>query len=81
MRWHNPARIIHEFPGAVAERRRFHAEATEFKHREHGDVSANFSVHSVIPWWDDSNRNRLRELCVKRFGSCSSHSHFMKKPG
>ncbi len=61
--------------------RRFHTEATESKNREHGDVSANFSVPSVVSWRDGSNRNRLRELYVKRFGICSSHGHFMNKPG
>ncbi len=61
--------------------KRFHTEVTEFKHREHGDVSGNFAVRSVIPWRDDSNGNRLRELCVKRFGICSSHGHFVNKSG
>ncbi len=64
----------------MAERRSFRTEATEFKHRVHGDIPANLSVHSVIPWWHDFNRNGLCELCVKGFGICSSHGHFTNKP-
>ncbi len=68
-------------PVEVAERRRFHTETTEFKHREHGGISANFPVHSVIQLFDGFNGKRLGVLPVKRFGICSSRCHFMNKPG
>ncbi len=59
----------------------FTQSATEFKHREHGGISANFSVHSVIQWFGGFNGKRLGVFRVKRFGICSSRCHFMNKPG
>jgi hypothetical protein len=40
--------IIHEFPEAMAEKRKFLTEATEAKHRGHREASAILSVHSVV---------------------------------
>ena len=51
--------------------KRFHTEATELGHREHGDFFEPPSVHSAARGCCDSNADRLRALCVKPLSICS----------
>jgi hypothetical protein len=40
--------IIHGFSGRLEKSKEFLTEATETMHRDHGEISEMFSVHSVV---------------------------------
>ena len=39
----------------LEEGKEFRTEVAEIKHRDHGEVSEFFSVHSVVKWHDIAN--------------------------